>query len=179
MTDAFTASVPRLETQRLTMREYRREDFDAFANHFADTKSTIHLALVDREAAWRIFSSHAGLWLLQGSGWWAIEVRQTGEVVGNIGGFFRESSPVMEVGANIYRRFWRHGFVFEAVAAVLDYAFGVRGEPMVQVLTSRQEKAMLRIAQSQGWIHDGDREVYGRLVDVYTKSRESWTAISG
>jgi hypothetical protein len=33
MNNAFTVSVPHLQTERLLLREYRRDDFDVFAHH--------------------------------------------------------------------------------------------------------------------------------------------------
>lgn len=84
---AYLATVPGIErikkrlrhccplphTDRLILREYRREDFDVFAAHLADPVSSAHLGLADRHAAWRIFCSQAGLWLIHGAGWWAVE----------------------------------------------------------------------------------------------------------
>ena len=54
--------------------------------------------------------SRAGLWLLNGAGWWSMENRQTGQLVGSVGAFFRYESTVMEMAA----------------AAVLNDAFEVR-----------------------------------------------------
>jgi len=78
MADTFTISVPRLHTERLTLREYRVADFELFADHLSDPESSAFLGSADRQAAWRIFNSHAGLWLLNQAGWWSIEDRQTG-----------------------------------------------------------------------------------------------------
>jgi RimJ/RimL family protein N-acetyltransferase len=40
-----------------------------------------------------------GGWLLQGAGWWAIELRESGKLVGNVGAFFRETRPEIEIDA--------------------------------------------------------------------------------
>ena len=61
MNDALTISIPRLHTERLTLREYRVEDFELFAEHLSHPESSAHLGAADRETAWRIFHSHAGL----------------------------------------------------------------------------------------------------------------------
>lgn len=98
-------SVPHLETARLTLREYRMTDFDTFAAHLADEKSMAFLGVNDRRTAWRIFGSNAGGWLLQGTGWWAIEQRGSGVLVGNVGAFFREGWPEIELGWNTFRTF--------------------------------------------------------------------------
>src|SRR4051794_9139751 len=43
MNSEFITSVPYLHTERLMLREYRREDFDLFAAHCADPVSSAHL----------------------------------------------------------------------------------------------------------------------------------------
>ena len=169
---AFTASVPYLQTERLLLREFRRDDFDAFANHLADPVSAAHLVPADRPTAWRIFSSSAGLWLIDGAGWWAVEERRTGQLVGTVGAFFREGCPVMELGWNTYRAFWGQGFANEAATAALHYALEVRGEPKVRALISAANESSLRVARRLGLAHEADTEIYGKVVGSYTRERK-------
>jgi RimJ/RimL family protein N-acetyltransferase len=176
---AFTTSVPHLQTERLLLREFRREDFDAFADHFADPVSAAHLIPTDRQTAWRIFCSCAGLWLIHGAGWWAVEERRTGQLVGNVGAFFREESPVMELGWNTYRAFWGQGFANEAAAAALHYALEVRGEPKVRALISATNESSLRVARRLGLTHEADTEIYGKAVGSYTREREGGSSGPG
>lgn len=93
MNQPFTISVPRLRTERLTLREYRVEDFELFADHLSNAESSAHLGSADRATAWRIFSSHAGFWLLSGAGWWSIADRQTGQLVVRHAGFRSRPKP--------------------------------------------------------------------------------------
>lgn len=169
MINAFITSIPRLQTERLTLREYRRDDFALFADHFGDPESAAHLALVDRQTAWRIFSSQAGLWLLHGAGWWAVESRQTGQLVGNVGAFFRETSDVMELGWNTYRAFWSQGFASEAAEAAMKYALEVRREPRVRALIAPDNESSLRVAQRLGLNYEAQTEIHGRAIGSYTR----------
>jgi len=171
MTDEFTASVPRLHTERLLLREYRREDFDAFAAHLADPVSAAHLGPADRQAAWRIFCSHAGLWLIHGAGWWTVEEKQTGRVVGSVGAFFREESTVMELGWNTYRVFWGQGFAHEAAAAALHHALEIRREPSVRALIAPANASSLRVAERLGLSYEAQTEIHGKAVGVYICER--------
>jgi RimJ/RimL family protein N-acetyltransferase len=172
MNQAFTISVPYLQTERLTLREYRREDFDVFADQFANPESSSHFDPVDRQTAWRIFSSHAGLWLINGAGWWAVEDRQTGQLVGNVGAFFREESTVMELGWNTYRTFWGQGFANEAAAAALNYAFEVRREPKIRALITSGNESSLRVALRLGLTYETETEIFGKAIGCYTRERE-------
>jgi RimJ/RimL family protein N-acetyltransferase len=178
MSDVFTASVPHLQTQRLTLREYRAADFEVFADHLADPESMARSGLVDRETAWRIFAAQAGLWLLQGAGWWAVEARQSGQLVGNVGAFFRGASTVMEIGFNTYRAFWGQGFATEAAEAVLNHAFEVRGEPKIQALIAPGNAASLKVAQRLGATFETETHIHGEAIGVFTVRADARSARS-
>lgn len=172
MTDMFTAAVPRLQTERLTLREYRRADFDLFAEHLAHAESSAFLGSADRATAWRIFASQAGLWLLHGAGWWSVEDRQTGQLVGCVGAFFREQATVMELGWNTYRAFWGKGMANEAAAAVLQYAFEVRGEKKVRALITTGNESSRRVAERLGMVYEMETELHGKAINSYMRQRE-------
>lgn len=172
MNSEFITSVPTLHTERLILREYRREDFAVFAAHLADPVSAAHLVPADRQAAWRIFCSQAGLWLIHGAGWWAVEDKATGQVVGNVGAFFREASNVMELGWNTYRACWGQGFANEAAAAVLKHAFEIRRESKVRALITPANESSLRVARRLGLTYEAETEIYGKAVGIYSRERE-------
>jgi RimJ/RimL family protein N-acetyltransferase len=176
MNNEFITSVPYLHTERLVLREYRREDFDVFAAHLADPVSSAHLASADRSTAWRIFCSHAGLWLIHGAGWWAVEEKKTGRLVGSVGAFFREECSVMELGWNTYRAFWGQGFGNEAAAAALNHAFEIRREPKVRALIASANASSLRVAERLGLTYEAETEIHGKAVGVYTREREGSVA---
>jgi len=169
MNDALTISVPRLHTDRLTLREYRVEDFELFADHLSNAESSAYLGSADRQTAWRIFNSHAGMWLLNGAGWWSIEDRQTGQLVGSAGAFFRCESTVMEMGWNTYRAFWGKGIANEAAAAVLNYAFEVRREPKVRALIASGNESSRRVAERLGMTYEMKTELNGREINSYMR----------
>jgi RimJ/RimL family protein N-acetyltransferase len=169
MNNLFTTSVPHLQTERFTLREYRRADFDLFADHLANPESSAHLGTADRQTAWRIFTSHAGLWLVDGAGWWAIEDKQTGQLVGNVGAFFREQSTVMEMGWNTYRQFWGKGIANEAAAAVLNYVLEVRREQKVRALISSGNESSRRVAERLGMAYEMETELGGKAISSYMR----------
>jgi RimJ/RimL family protein N-acetyltransferase len=125
----------------------------------------------DRHTAWRIFTSHAGLWLVHGAGWWAIEDKQTGQLVGNVGAFFREQSTVMEMGWNTYRAFWGKGIANEAAAAVLNYVFEIRREPKVRALIGAGNESSRRVAERLGMTYEMETELNGKAIRSYMRER--------
>jgi len=158
-------SIPRLRTERLTLREYRPNDFEAYATHLDET------GFADRRNAWRIFGCQTGYWLLQGTGWWAVELRETGEMVGTVGAFFRDTWPEIELGWNTYSAFRGRGFAREAATAALRYAFDVRGDLRVTALIRPSNEASLRVASRLGLGHEADLDLWGEPVGRYARAR--------
>ncbi|EEF25578.1 conserved hypothetical protein [Ricinus communis] len=172
MNNAIAIAVPRLATERLTLRAYRRADFALFAEHLMHPDSAAHLGQADRATAWRIFTAHAGLWVIDDAGWWAIEDKHSGQLVGNIGAFFREQSGVMELGWNTYRAYWGKGIASEAARAVLQYAFEVRAEAQVRALIAPDNTASRRVAERLGMRYEKDVELHGKVIGSYVRWRE-------
>lgn len=157
------------------LRAYRREDFDAFADHFsahyADPVGASGTSAAERGTAWRIFCSHAGLWTIDGAGWWAVEEMQTGQLVGTVGAFFREDCTVMELGWNTYGAFAGKGYACEAATAALNYAFDIRQEAKVRALIAPGNASSLRVASRLGFRYESEAALNGKVIGSYTLDR--------
>ena len=152
------------------LREYRREDFDAFAAFLADPVAMEFLdGVEDRRNAWRIFAASTGLWMLQGAGWWAVELRESGTFVGTVGAFFRESWPEIEIGWDVLRPYWGRGIATEAAAEVIRYAFEVRRERRVNAIINPRNAASLRVAERLAMTYEGDVQLFGNQARRYAK----------
>ncbi len=171
MSDKFTAEVPQLQTDRLILREYRRGDFAAFADHVMHPETALHMGPADRDSAWRVFLSHAGLWLIDGAGWWMAEDRRTGQIVGSVGAFFREDASAMEMGWNTFHAFRGQGYAGEAAAAAMAYAFETRGEPKVRALIAAAKLGSQGVAERLGMRHEGETALGGKAIGVYARRR--------
>lgn len=179
MNDASPAiSVERLHTPRLLLRELRSDDFEAYADHMANPDATAYMAgILDRRRAWSAFASLTGAWMLTGAGWWAVELRATGEFVGTVGGFFRETSlppgPAsdLELGWNLLQRFWRNGYASEAARAAL--AFGFARHPVRRAIAHIEEMnhASIGVARAIGMTLEGEVDFYGVKLLRYVVDR--------
>jgi RimJ/RimL family protein N-acetyltransferase len=163
--------VPRLRTARLLLREVRRGDFDAFAAFLADPVAMEFSEVQERRTAWRIFAAHAGAWMIDGTGWWAIELRDrdAATFVGTVGAFVREGRPELEIGWNVLRPYWGRGIASEAAAEAVRYAFEVRREPCVTAIIRPKNAASVRVAERIGMTHDGDMEHVGAPARRYMR----------
>ena len=120
---------PRIETDRLILREFRRSDFDTFAAMSADPAVARFTGgvITDRAVAWEKFCRSPGWWSLLGYGLWIVEEKDSGRYVGNLGfgNFERDIDPPLPdipEGAWVLDR-WAHGtgYAFEAMMAALDW----------------------------------------------------------
>lgn len=99
----------------------------------------------------------------RGYGWWALEVRATGEFVG-----FTGLDPVddglpftgIEIGWRLARSAWGHGYASEAARAVLSYGFDALDLPEILAITAvgnvRSQAVMRRIGMTRDPADDFD-----------------------
>jgi RimJ/RimL family protein N-acetyltransferase len=166
--EPLTFAIPRIRTERLLLREPRRADFDGFAENLADPEATLYLSGVsDRRTAWRIYLAATGAWVLDGKGWWAIELRETGAMVGTVGVFVRESAPDFEIGWTVFRPHWRSGYAAEAARAALHHAFAHYGARRVIAYIDPKNEASIGVSQKIGMSFDADADFYGQPASRY------------
>lgn len=165
---ALAAIVPRLTTPRLLLRELRATDFEAHAANSADPEAMKYMSgTVDRRHAWRVLAALTGAWLLTGAGWWGIEVVATGELVGTVGAFFRETTlglgagADIELGWSVYRPYWRRGYASEAARAALAWAFATHDAPRAVAHLVEANAASAGVCKAIGMTYDGQVDLYG------------------
>ena len=83
------ASAPRLETERLILRDFHRDDLDALAATLGDIAVVRHLTgePISREDSLRRLFMAVGQWPVIGMGMWAVERKGDGKLVGHVGFF--------------------------------------------------------------------------------------------
>ncbi|MBQ3269929.1 MAG: GNAT family N-acetyltransferase [Oscillospiraceae bacterium] len=115
-----------IETERLRLREYTPDDFDALYGIVSDPETMAHYPAPFDEARTRRWID----WNLEnyaqyGFGLWAVVLRETGEFIGDCGLTLQNIDGEMlpEIGYHIHKKYWRRGFAKEAARAVRDWAF--------------------------------------------------------
>jgi RimJ/RimL family protein N-acetyltransferase len=166
-------NIPRLETERLLLREYRESDFDAYAAILADPEvmRTLTGSPQPRWEAWRSFAMHVGHWVLRGYGMWSVEEKATGRFVGRVGLYYPEGWPGREVGWTIARECWGRGYAPEAGRAALRYAFDVLGWDRIISVIRPDNSNSIAVARKLGMTHQGEARVMTFDVHVYGRER--------
>ncbi len=168
----------RLETERLLLREWREDDFEAYASICADEEVMRYLGgkALTRAEAWRHLAFIVGHWQLRGYGHWAVEEKSSGELVGRLGFLNPEGWPDFEVGWTLARGSWGKGYATEGARRALACAFEEMGREHVISLIHPENSASIRVAEKVGEKVEGEADVLGARVLVYGINRDAWRA---
>lgn len=120
---------PVLRTARLILRGRTIADFPAVAAMQADGEVMRYIAgaPVPEEDAWGKFARMEGFWTLTGMGFWLVEERETGAVIGEVGlaDFRRAIDPPLgadpEFGWMLAASAQGKGYASEALSAALRW----------------------------------------------------------
>jgi len=155
---------PVLTTKRLRLRGHRRDDFKNCTALWSDPAVVRYISGKPSTATetWGRLLKYAGLWSLLGYGYWAVEERETGRFVGDVGlaDFHRDIEPgfddAPEVGWVLAA--WAHGrgYATEAVTAALAWADQNVAAPRVVCMIDPNNPASLRVAQKCGFTRFAD-----------------------
>lgn len=147
-----------LETKRLFLREMTWEDRPAICAILQDqeTMYAYEHAFSDEEAdGW--MENQMGRYRKFGFGLWAVEKKETGEVIGQCGLTWQPvpegidaSGRILEIGYLFQRSQWGKGYATEAAAACREYAFQVLKAPKVSSIIRENNYASRNVAERNG-----------------------------
>lgn len=115
-----------LETERLILREYVKEDFDALFEIVSDQETMQHYpAPFNEEKTKNWIAWNMENYEKYGFGLWAVVLKETGAFIGDCGVTIQNIDGEMlpEIGYHIHKKYWRKGFAKEAARAVRDWVF--------------------------------------------------------
>lgn len=172
--------IPTLETQRLWLRPFRKNDFDDYAALYADPEVLRYLGggaeTWDRDRSWRHMACLLGHWRLAGSGMWAVERQGAGTFLGVIGFAEPEGWPGFELAWTLARRFWGQGYATEGAQAALAHAFKDLHKDRVISLIHPENRASIRVAERLGQRIEGRIPHFGRDMLCYGIDREGYAS---
>jgi RimJ/RimL family protein N-acetyltransferase len=174
----------RLETERLVLREWRDLDLDALAAMNADPEVMRFIGdarVLDRAESAAQLERIRGHWDAHGFGRWAVERKDSGEVIGFCGlgfpRFFPEVAMTPEIGWRFARAQWGKGYATEAGIASRDSFFRSFGFGSIISLVLPGNVASIRVMEKLGLRADGQIPGSGgRVVLVHRLDRVDWKA---
>ncbi len=115
-----------IETERLYLRAYSPEDFEAAFAVFSDPETMQHYpAPFDAERVRGWIKWNQENYRRYGFGLWAVVLKETGAFIGDCGITMQQidGETLPEIGYHIAKQHWRRGYAKEAAAAVRDWFF--------------------------------------------------------
>ena len=187
----MTRSAPTLETERLTLRAWRKDDFRPY--HAILQEPAVHRHFgpvpIGAEECWRRLMAGAGGWLLNGFGTWAVELKGLGDrdegarLVGNAGLFtaWRDLEPQFgdepEMGWIMASETHGQGLAHEACRAVLDWSETVLEPTPIWAIIAPSNAASFKLAERLGFERVGETAYHGELTAVLR--RPAWVSSPG
>ncbi len=154
---------PALQTDRLILRRWRDADRGAFAAMNADPRvMEFFPACLTRDQSDDLIDRIESQIDAHGFGFFAAELRATGELAGFIGlavpeleAFF---TPCVEIGWRLGAAYWNQGLATEGARGVLEFAFRTVGLTEVVSFTTRGNLRSRRVMEKLGMRYAGDFE---------------------
>ena len=159
-----------LETERLRFVKFREDHWEPYAAMCADAEVMRYLGTgvtLSRDDTSRAIAGMLGHWQLRGYGMWALESRQTGELVGRAGFLDPAGWPGFELGWMLGREHWGKGYASEAARRALRFAFEVLKRDRVISLIREANAPSIRVALAIGEKLAGEVELLGAKALVY------------
>lgn len=153
-----------LRTDRLVLRGWRDSDLEPWAVMNADPEVREYFPdVLTREQSEASVARFQAALDQRGWGWWAVEVRATGEFIGFTGlDPVDEDMPFtgVEVGWRLARPSWGHGYATEAALAAVAHGFDGLGLTEILAVTTatnlRSQAVMRRIGMTRDPSDDFD-----------------------
>ena len=158
-----------METKRLILRPWQESDAGTLFKHASDPD-------VGPRAGWPPHKSvEESLEIIKtvfsGEGMWAVELKETGEAIGCVGYLLCGESNLnigltdAEIGYWIAKPYWNMGICTEAMRAVVDYCFNVKGFEVLWGDYFPENPASGRVMEKCGFVDTG-REVLCPSLEV-------------
>jgi RimJ/RimL family protein N-acetyltransferase len=152
--------IPLLETERLMLRGHRPDDLPASAAMWADPAVTRYIGghPLTTEDCWSRLLRFAGHWAWLGFGYWAIQDKATGELVGEAGlaNYKRDIdapySDAPETGWVLAPTYHGKGYATEAVRAVLAWGDANLQNSLTTCIIHPENAASIHVAEKCGYV---------------------------
>lgn len=148
---------PVLETERLLLREMKKEDLQDVYDYASDPELTTfltwetHKTLADTET----FLDFLFAQYKKGTGSWAIVWKEGNRVIGTIDLLWNQKHHSAELAYVLSREYWRRGIGAEAVKAVLCFGFEELELKRIYARCHPDNIASYKLMEKSGMTYEG------------------------
>lgn len=143
-------------TERLRLRQWTKQDFDAFAAFFASPQNTQFVGGTKTpEEAWRLMASYIGHHQLYGYSYMAVAEKATNQLVGTVGIWNTPQWPEPELGYWFLPEGQGQGYAYEAASALKQFALEEAALTTLVSFIAGENEASKKLAIKLGAKYDG------------------------
>ena len=160
---------PRIETERLVLRAWRKDDFRPY--HALLQHPDVHRHFGPKpmgvEECWRRLLASVGGWQVNGFGTWAAELKESGKLVATLGVFtaWRDLDPEFgeepEMGWIFAAETHGKGLASEGCRAVIEWVEGNLSPSPLWAIIAPANAPSLKLAEKLGFERHNDTDYHG------------------
>lgn len=142
-----------LQTERLALREMVPSDAPFIVEMLTNPAFLANIGdrgVHDLDTAAAYIGKWRAVYERDGFGLWVIELRETGELIGQCGLVRRDTLPGPDIGYALLPRYWSKGYAVEACTAVRDYAMQHLGLGELLAIVSPGNAASVKVLERIG-----------------------------
>ena len=165
------------DTERLRLRKLTRDDLDWLIEMRSDPDVNRYLGgsrLQNPEAIARRLEFYLECYERFGFGQSAMELKDTGRLIGCSGLQPLENTGEIEVGYSLAKEFWKQGFGFECAHAWLKYGFETAGLERIVAIADPRNTGSWRIMEKCGMRFEKNENHYGIDVVFYAITKQEF-----
>ncbi|WP_174522169.1 GNAT family N-acetyltransferase [Cedecea neteri] len=167
---------PRLETERLILRHFTLDDYEALVACWSDPEMVKFIGSgkpQDGEMSWARLMRYIGHWQALGYGYWALFEKQSGRFVGSFGfqEVKRNLTPALEhpeAGWSLIPAVHGQGYAAEALSAVLNWADNNFSGPVCCIIDDDNQRS-IGLAERFGFTFQHYVEYHGKQIRMFLR----------
>ena len=174
---SFPNTIPRIETDRLTLRALTPDDRAAVFALFADSRVAVptHIAPFEGiEQADELIAFFGGRFAAKGGIHWGLTLKGHDTIIGTAGfPNIDEQTYRATIGYNLAYAHWGHGLATEAVRALVGLGFTQLNLNRIEATTNLDNTGSMRLLAKVGFTEEGILRdyVYWREVGAFYDAR--------
>jgi RimJ/RimL family protein N-acetyltransferase len=149
-----------LETDRLILRQWKKNDFNSFAEMNSDAETMEYFpSTLTRKESDSMAKKCKALIDQNGWGYWAVQLKSNAKFVGFVG-LHRPNdhfpfSPCIEIGWRLLKCHWGKGYATEAATEVLNHSFNDLSIKEIISFTSSKNHRSKSVMKRIGMVNTG------------------------
>ena len=163
-------TIPTLNTARLTLRPFTERDVEPLHRILTQDDMLRYFPRPeppDLARVERLVTEQLRHWEEHGLGWWAVELRSTGELLGWSGLQYLPETDEVEVGYLLSRPHWGRGLATEGAQTALRFGFETLRLSTIVGIVHPENTASQRVLAKAGLSFVNEAEYFGMHVRRY------------